>query len=80
MYKAGEASPPAVFGGRQALVEVVHQHRDREGVGAGLVAGACFGGHSLVLLGLLLVLQVLVGALSKDANHLPVHLTHCMQV
>ena len=67
---------PAVLGGSQTLVEVVHQEGEGEGVGAGLVAGARLGGHSALPPGLLLVLQVLVRPLRKDAHHLPMHLPH----
>lgn len=64
----------AVLGSSQALVQVVHQHRHREGVRAGLVAGPCLGCNGLVLLGLLLMLQVLVGPLCKNTHHLSMHL------
>ncbi len=64
----------AVLGSSQTLVQVVHQEGHREGVQAGLVAGACLGCTGLALLGLLLMLQVLVRPLCKDANHLSMHL------
>ena len=64
----------AVLGSSQALVQVVHQDRHREGVEAGLVAGPCLCCSGLVLLGLLLMLQVLIGPLCKDTHHLSMHL------
>ena len=63
-----------MYGGSQALLQVVNQNGDREGVRAGLVAGACFGCHGLVLAGLLLMLQVLICALGKDTHNLAMHL------
>lgn len=63
-----------MLGGGQALLQVVHQHRHGEGVGLGQIAGARFGSHRLVMLALLLVLQMLISTLCKDANHLPMHL------
>lgn len=77
-------SPSAMLCGSQALLEVVHQHRDSEGVWLGDAAGPRLGGEGPVLPGLLFMLQVLVCTLSKDAHHLTMHLTttqhlhHCL--
>ena len=67
--------PAAMFAGCKALLEVVNQGRVWEGVGLGVVGDPSLLGMGAVFESLLLMLQVLICSLGKDAHHLPVHLS-----
>ena len=68
--------PAAVLAGRQALLKVLHQGRNGEGVRLGMVGDPSAAGQGLLLIGLLPMLKVLVCTLCKYTHHLTMHLFH----
>lgn len=66
--------PAAVLASCQALLKVLYQGRDREGVRLGMICNPSALGKGLLLLSLLLMLQVLICTLCKDTYHLTMNL------